>query len=487
MEDFLIDDSASIAYLYGSQAGVIMGDTSLIRKNVTALVNNNNQTSAKSFKTKDGSTPSVDNKEPVIFDLQSVGGVAYWGVNNLFPQDIIRLASVSTELPSLLDWKARAAQGAEALPFNRKWNKDTRSFDEELIEDPDILAFFLNENTKRYYRESYMDFMWYQNIFPDLIVSKDRATIAEVHRHDASWCRWQKMLNDGTIPGCVVASNWMGGMTGKSIYMDIHPVVNPKDWDLIDKLRSGTINRFVYPVSYPSPGKAYYSLSSWDGIRTSGWLELASLIPSFKRAIMNNQMHIKYLIRIPTNYWPAVYDDWHTVGPAIQSDRKRAKLKEVNDSLTGVDKAGKSILNEVGYDTDGKILPGWEIIVIDDKLKDGAYIEDSQEASAHLLRALGLDGTLVGQGPGRNLNAGGGTDKLVAFNMYCALQTPFRDIVNEPIRFACRYNGWYERYPLMFIKTFDAEPAMPELSKKVNTNSNNTQANPNTPADAISR
>ncbi|SEM66363.1 hypothetical protein SAMN05192574_101386 [Mucilaginibacter gossypiicola] len=446
--------SEEVAYLPSVGAAVYTGSTARVGK-----------------RTPSSNTPAVAATSPQIFSLLNVQDVAYWGDNNMFPQDIIALAEKSTELPALLDWKARAAQGALVLPYERVYNAETKAWDEQPITDPDIMAFFLSENLKRYYREAYTDFYWFWNIFPDLIKNEEGDKIVYIGTHDASWCRWYKSDANGIINKMALASTWGNGIYDKNgpYGMEL-PVVNIYDWNLIENLQNNkAVKRFVYPVSYPSPGKAYYQLAPWDGIRTSGWLALASKIPVFKEAIMNNQMNIKYLVRIPTNYWPAVYPDWETYTQEEKTAKKRETLDLINKKLTGVENAGKSILNEVGYDVNGEKLPGWDIEVIEDKLKDGAYIEDSQEASAHLLRALGLDGTLVGQGPGRNLNAGGGSDKLIAFNMYVALLGPQRQVVDEPVYFACRYNGYYERHPFFFIKTIEAAPQALDTSRKVST------------------
>ncbi|MNH20583.1 hypothetical protein D3C79_803600 [compost metagenome] len=102
-------------------------------------------------------------------------------------------------------------------------------------------------------------------------------------------------------------------------------------------------------------------------------------------------------------------------------------------------------MSEYATSASGEKMHGWEIIPIEDKLKEGAYIEDSQEASAHLMRAMGLDATLVGAGPGRNMGAGSGSDKRIAFNIYVALLQPYRDVILEPLNFISDYNGWTER------------------------------------------
>jgi hypothetical protein len=443
-----------IAYLPGIKAAVQMGN------GTNARVRGNGAGS---------NTPAVAASSPKTFDLSGAQQVANWGDDNLFPQTIIALAEKSTELPALLDWKARAAQGAIVLPYHRFYNEETHVWDERPIQDADIMAFFTSEMMKRYYREAYVDFYWFWNVFTDLIKNEEGDKIAYIGTHEASWCRWLKMNDKGIIEKMAVASTWDSGtFDAKSVYGMLLDVVNPYDWNLIDNLKNNSsLQRFVYPVSYPSPGKAYYQLAPWDGIRTSGWLDLAAKIPVFKAAIMKNQMRINYLIKIPTNYWNAAYSDWQTLTQEQQTERKKAKLTEINDKLTGVENAGKSIMNEVGVDVDGTKLEGWDIEVIEDKLKDGSYIEDSQEASAHLLRALGLDGTLVGQGPGRNLNAGGGSDKLIAFNMYVALLGAQRQVVDEPVYFASRYNGYIERYPTFFIKTIEAAPQALDTSRKV--------------------
>jgi hypothetical protein len=454
MEDLLFEDN--IAYLPALGAAVIMA----AETKTNARVGKQRQSNGK---------PAVAADSPAPFTLSSIDDIAPWGDNNLFPQEIIELAERSTELPSLLNWKAKAALGAETLPYNREYNEATKEWEDVPITDPDIVSFFLSQKTKLYLRESFTDLYWFANVFPDLIKNEAGDKIAYLGTHDASWCRWYKMNNQGWVDKCAVSSYWPGGgIYGDPKYFRVHDVVNPYDWNVVDKLKGNEqIKRFVYPVSLPSPGHAYYQVAPWDGLRTSGWLKVAAQIPVFKLAIMRNQVHIKYLIKIPNTYWPAAFPLWNTYTQEQKVAKKKEKLAEINKTLSNVENAGKSILNEVGFDKDGQKLPGWDIEEIGDKLKDGAYIEDSQEASAHTLRALGLDGSLVGSGPGRDLNAGGGSDKLIAFNMYCALLGSERDAVHAPIYFIAEYNGWLERYPFFKVKTTDASPQALDTSRKV--------------------
>jgi len=402
--------------------------------------------------------PSVRPGEPRITTFNnSTSEYANWGDDNMFPQRIIELASKSTELPALLDWKSRAAQGKEVLPFTRKYDPATNKIVDSYVDDPEIFSFLTSIPTKRYFREAYNDFFWFWNVFPDLVKNTGLDKIAYIGVLEAAHCRWGLQNPKGVIEKCWNSPNWGTGTVTKDKAL-ILPVVDPYRWDAADVLMADTkTDRLIYPLSYPSPGKSYYQLAPWDGFRTSGWMAIAEKIPMFKSAIMKNQMHIKYLIRIPTNYWGSVYENWEDKDEAEKNECKKAKLSEIDLKLTNVDNAGKSLLNEVGYDAEGNKLPGWDIEVIDDIMKEGAYLEDSQEASAHLMRALGLDPTLVGQGPGRNMGAGSGSDKRVAFNMYCALQNPYRDVVLEPLHFIAKCNGWKDKYPTLTFKTVEVE------------------------------
>jgi hypothetical protein len=420
----------SIAYLPGAKAAVYMGA---------------------------GDIPAVRPSDPKITSFDSTTGYAPWGDDNLFPQNIVQAASRSTELPALLDWKSRAAQGKEVLPFTRKYDPVKNKIVDTYVDDPEIFRFLTSIQTKRYFREAFNDFFWFWNVFPDVIKSSGLDNLAYLGVHEATDCRWGKQNDKGVIEQCWVSPNWGNGTVTKE-NADIHPVIDPYSYSNIEKLKAdNNIKRFVYPISYPSPGKKYYQLAPWDGFRTSGWMAIAEKVPMFKDAKMKNGMHIQYLIKIPTTYWATVYENWDDKTEDQKNACKLETLNKINAKLTNVDNAGKSILNEVGYAADGTILPGWDIEIIGDGSKEGAYIEDSQEASAHLRVALGLDSTLVGSGPSKGMGAGSGSDKRVAFNMYCALQNPYRDVVLEPLHFIAQYNGWKDKYPTLTFKTVEVE------------------------------
>ncbi|TXI33108.1 MAG: hypothetical protein E6Q58_03130 [Niabella sp.] len=400
--------------------------------------------------------PSMEPYTPVKKDPKT--DVAKWGDNNDFPQQIIKLASESTELASLLDWKARALQGTAVLAVESVWNETRQEFEDKLINDEEITGFLRSIHFKRYLREASTDFFWFWNVFPELIKNEAGDKIAYLGVQDASYCRWSPMNERGIIEHCYISANWPNAKISDLATLKL-PVIDPYSPNAIEELRGSEIQHFIYPVSYPSPGKSYYQLAPWDGWRTSGWPELAKMIPKSKVQLMKQLLSAKFILEIPVNYWPTAYPEWPKMTLEEQMTIKRAKVKEINDTITGVENTGKTILSESGTDAMHQPIQGWKILPIEDKLKDGNFLEDSREASQHLRSALALDSALTGDGPGKGMGGGSGSDKRIALNIYVALQQPYREIILEPLYFIAAYNGWTnkDRYPSLKFKTVEIQ------------------------------
>lgn len=73
------------------------------------------------------------------------------------------------------------------------------------------------------------------------------------------------------------------------------------------------------------------------------------------------------------------------------------------------------------------------------------------------MRAVGVDPTLVGDGPGKKMGGGSGSDKRIAFNIYVALLQAYRDVILEPLYFIAEYNGWRKKYKGLKFKTVEVE------------------------------
>jgi hypothetical protein len=410
--EVLINDNASVAYLPGFSAVV---------------------TTEK--KVKAHTSP-----------VQKVTGsteIAPWGDDNLFPQNVTTLAE-KTFIPTVINWQVRAL-GTKLVYGIEEIDEATGKAKFKRKKDPVVEAFLRRTNIQRYIIEGASDLYWFANVFPEMILSNDRNEIVSLAAQEATNCRFTKQNpNTGLVEEVCVNANWDNGGN----YENSHkiPVIDPY-YDPVTALRERKEFKYIYPVSFPSPGKTYYQLVSWDSVRKNGWLELASLIPTWKKALMKNQIIIKYHIEVPEYYWSWKYPNWEKMTVVEKTSARTTELENFNSFLKGEENAGRSIMTTSKFDDIRNVAyPGWKITAIDDKIQDGKYIEDSQEASSHLMFAIGLDSTLIAAAPGKGMGAGSGSDKRVAFNIYMQLQQANEHLLLEPLHFIRDYNGWNSEY-----------------------------------------
>lgn len=373
----------------------------------------------------------------------AVHGVAPWGINNDFPQEIIKAVSPNTIVPATLDWKTRALIGGGVRPWRLMgYRPDGSEIAEPIFNHTEIDDFFERNNiNSRYLPEAITDFYWFFNVFPEFVLSKNRQKITDLVSQEAAFCRWEMMNKSSRkVEHCILSSDWPDFTESNS---DKVPTFDVYDTYRIEKLRAGKAYKYIYPLSYPTPGKTYYQLATWDALRTSGWLEIAQAIPQWKKALMENQLTIRFHIQIPSYWWKWKYKNWDELTEAQKKQCREDEVDAFDEVMSSAKNAGKSIWSVFEYDEhEKKERPGWKIEPIDNgKIQDGAYIEDSQEASSHLLYALDVNQSLR-MGPGKGMGAGSGSDARVHYNIYMALLKAHRDTNTEVLRFAQKYNEW---------------------------------------------
>ncbi|MEZ0485434.1 hypothetical protein [Fibrella aquatica] len=365
----------------------------------------------------------------------------YWGENNSFPQDVVKTASKSTIIPRALTDTATLWMGGGVIA----------SADEEsttMVNDPEIKAFLRSVATKRYLLEANLDMAWWWNGFPELILSRDRKKIVQLHNNETADCRWGRANARGELDTVYVNANWPEARATDPETTKIK-ALNPYRYDRAEWLRGQPDYKIIYPISFPSPGKAHYQLAAWDAARSSGWLAVLEAIPQFKKYGLQNQMTLRYHIEVPTEYWEKVWGSkWTNATEQEQLKLRDEFLADLMDRLTDVKNANKGILTEkwTGFGNDNREM-GIVINVLDDKARDGKYNLDMAEGTSHLLYALGVDPTLFGFSSAGTNSTNGGSNKREAFWIMLAKAKPYRDRVLEPLELVAEYNGWYERYP----------------------------------------
>lgn len=405
---------------------------------MTELVVNDNATILLSSSTDVLYSVKNSPKTSKVSDALSNGDdvIAFWGDANDFPKKVDQACELNSDLASSLDWLARLlySGGVSYKVLDCKTGAESS----KRVADIDAFLF----RNFQYPFSACKNLFKYVNIFPQMNLSKDRAKIDWLINRPSGHCRHSLQNKKGEIRDCYINAQWSEGAGVEDKETVKFPSLNSLTVTKEDLQSDNRGLEYIYPLFYPN-GKIYYQLADWNGIRNNGWLDLANEVPKLKMAIMKNQITIKYHVRMP-DYWMAwKYEDWDKLSQKERVKKTKEEVKKFDDFLKGSEHAGKTITST--YRTDehtGKEFPGWQIVPIDDKLKDGMYLEDSQEATIKIFSALGIDPSLFGIIPGKGGSNRSGSDKREAMNIAVSLLQAHADIVLRPYNFISYYNGW---------------------------------------------
>lgn len=408
-------------------------------------------------------------------EASASGEWSVWGDDNLFPQNV--LADLEQNSIGL-----RALEKRKNVHFGRGITvyKEVEGQKISLLNPNDSANY--RADIAEFFRVNRINLQWidligslevFANGFVEMILNKEKSKINKVYIKEPCYCRWEK-INDSSmrIENMYYSAKWDGNPSDKDVIKI--PTYSP------DKIKNNKYadGKFIYPVFYKSFNKSYYHLAVWNGVRKNSWMQIANKVPAMKLAIMKNQMDIKYHIEIPWDYFTQRYP--HPKFDDAAREKKLAdKIGELEQFLSNIENSGKALVTLSYYDKQMKAkFPGWEIKVIDNKLKDDAYLPDSQAANSEILFAIGVDPSLIGGSgvPGGKLGAGSGSDKREAFWMLNAEMGPYRTISSDPLYFIRDFNEWGEEVQFDYL-VVDTSQTQDQHPTKINQNVDSTANN----------
>lgn len=364
-----------------------------------------------------------------------------WGADNLFPQNVIKDARLVPMLRSGLGFKARVDYANGPVAFIREINADGKEIIKP-VDDPDFKQFMRNPVNRAYFKQGHLSVRYFLNLFPNLIYNMAGTKIVQCQCLKPAYSRWGKINpTKGYIDKLFYSANWEWNPNS---WDDEIPVLD--NMDPIGDLKSRTDSyNYIYPVQFPALDTSYYTEADWESARASGWVKIAQTVPKFKQAIFDNSLGATWHIKIPFEYWPMMYQGYDTKSEEEKLAIRQQELEELDDMLFGVENQGKSFVSHFFTNHQGKAVEGWSIEPIDNKLKDGQYIPDGNQANQEIAFAIGLDSSLPGaqlSGDGKMGARTGGSDKREAWMINTALARFERDFVYEPLYAIRDINGW---------------------------------------------
>lgn len=403
-----------------------------------------------------------------------------WGEDNDFPQKVIKDVRRNPELGTLLDKQANLLYGG-----GLDWGIPTKRDDGteylkpvDATTDKEIRLFIRRSNISRYLLEAAKDLYWFYNVFPEVVLSVDGKKVAQLCTQASEECRYGLQNNKGIIEFCYINAQWGDGAKPDSKETKKVPVLDPyysPSENLKEFLKKKSDQRnFIYPLNYANPGNKFYQLADWNSIRESGWLAVSELLPKFKKALLENQSTIKYHIQISDKYWTIKFDGYDTKTLKEKTAIKKNEIEVIQGLITGAEKAGVNFWSAFYSDLNqGKDNDLIKISPIDDKIKDGKYLDDGKDASAYTMSAVGLHPALVGTTPSSGLG-GAGSNIREAYNLHMLTNKSRQDLILEPLNnLIIEFNGWPVemefRFKNQFMTTLDTNTEVSNKPQKQTT------------------
>lgn len=396
--------------------------------------------------------------------------IVNWGVDNKLPFQIKEDVGKSTVLAAGLRQKVKVHYGRGPVALEESVNEQGKR---ELrpTEDKAIKEFFKINRIKKFMLSQITDYEWFSIAFPEYILDNAGSNILVVTHKTAPFLRPTELekLKIGDYETymtkyVVFFKKWLDKTPDETTAVPIHfidPSLSVDDVKLY--LKANQITKFIRPTMAYMPATDYFPIPYWNSARESGWVGLSGLIPKVKEAIINSSMTLKYIVRIPLNYFKLKYPE-----DKFSAAQREALIEEdltaLDDFLKDFKNTGKNLVTYYDIDKISKSKTGdWEIEVIDNKIQDGALNLDSAAANSEMLFALGVDPTIIGTGmPGKEMGAKSGSDKRESYNIAISNAMSDRAETLDCLEFIQEFNGWKENiifaYEDNILTTLDANP-----------------------------
>jgi hypothetical protein len=379
--------------------------------------------------------------EPDSYNTSSSGGTNYpwakWGRKDDYPQQLIDAVSADPAA-TLLEKRAALHWGAGLMFYNKKVDEKGNERIEIVPEEKvpaEIQDFMWLNDWPNFQQGIINDFEWWHQLAVQYITNY-KGKVLQV--------KWQRRkdvraeLRNINVSG-EIENYYLSGRFGMG-NMSISEAAKVPAFNKFAPTQSG-----IYMHRLVSIDKDYNPQPAWHGI--TRWLNIAAKIPRWILANIDNSINIKYHVKIPMEYFLKrhpieAYKSSDERNAAIQKDETELYQK-IDQYLAGEANVGKAFYSKVAMGEDGKPLPGWEIIPINNEINHEAWLKAYGTASMAITSGMALSPSISGQILPNGLGSGSGSDLREQFNFYMQVMTAMpRQTTLEPWEMVKRLNGW---------------------------------------------
>jgi hypothetical protein len=247
-----------------------------------------------------------------------------------------------------------------------------------------------------------------------------------------------------------LSGKWANGASTTSEDTITLPCLDPY-YDPSGQVLKSNQGRFIMPLRVLLDDADYYAKGDWHGLIDGGYLDLAAAIIKTKLYLTVNLAHIKYHVEIGQEWWELAYPGFSKMKPEDKKAKREEVLRAFNNWIAGQEKVGRTMLTDMLIDE--LAVPGkkeyrslWKINAFKLDIPTGAYVEDSAEVDAKIIRAF-MDQSLFGATPSKDRNSSGsGSDKRVAHSIEVMDNQVDAQILLSPLDVMADTHGWHEKY-----------------------------------------
>lgn len=389
--------------------------------------------------------------------------IAPWGPDNNLPQHLLNKVSKGDIVGANLRFNRDVAFGlGPKLVKAVARDQYGRVTEWAPVEDGEVFEWFDANDIPLFLQQELTDIAYFYNAFPEIILDDSYSKIRAIRHKEAVFSRWGVNVR-GDINWHYYA-NWNDNPTEKDIVATrvLDEFDTKRDLDIYRAQHNA--KRFIFPVYMPSPGHPYYSEPEWYSIFRSGWYDHSVMVPELKKAILKNQLGVKFIIYISPDYFKNIckMEGIDVNDRKAYAARVNKEKEAFNTFLSGESNANKAILSikERIATASGTMESKWiEITPIDNKIQGGEYIDDTESTANIICYAMGVHSSLIGATPGKSSSTLGGTQARELYMMKQACMKPIVDRVMRPLRLIKQFNKWdkdiYINIPEYIFTTLD--------------------------------
>ncbi len=370
------------------------------------------------------------------------------GNTNNMPMEIRELLEDNHIAPGILRQQFFLLNGQGPALYTTEFKDGERI--RTYVDDKEIQAWLDSWEYEEYLQRCAIDYFATQGFFTEFIRNKGgRLVSGKINR----------LKHVGTHKACLEWPN--ANEEIKHVIVGPWETPSQKKFRKYPKFTKKTALKYPRSIAYShlySFAREYYSVPGFQG--AINWIKRSSDIPKILESLTNNSLNVKWHIISPFSYWEKIEEQLHTQCANKGIEYKEEMLEEVRkdmmsnlgEMLSGVENVGKffhssAVMNEYGK------LEGWQIVPIDQKVKDyiTAQLDISKHSDLTVATGLGLSPSLSNLVTDGNLSSG--SDKLYAHKLHMAtnIYVPER-IITQPINDAIKINFPNSKVKLGFYR-----------------------------------